>query len=464
MRPPSYTLLAAALLAGLAHPIASRAAELDGPAKARIDHAVEAVLTETGAPSASIAVITDGKIAYVQAYGLARLSPPVRATPATRYQIASLSKQLVGAAALVAQQDGKLSLDDPVARWLPELASADRITVRQLLTHTSGYSDNWPQDYLVAPMQAPTTTGALLGAWAKRPLDFAPGTDQQYSNTGYAVAGRIIERATGQPLAPYVEARVLRPVGVTDAWDVNVKPLRAPDAAGYERPALGPFRPVADAGAGWAFGAWQFALTAEDLAKWDLSLIGRTLLKPESYVQEFETYKLSGGKDTHYALGLYVTNAGGRRTLSHGGEGAGYLSENRVYPDDKAAVVVLTNAIAGAPQTEIADRLAEIILPADPVDARLRALFIGLQSGKPDRNAFTANFNAWLDPAAAAQFARTLGPLGAPDLFHRLGAFDRGGMKAYAYKVVAGGQTLSLSVFLLPDGKVEQFLVSKAAE
>jgi len=453
-----------ALIAALFAPALAQAADLDAVAKARIDHAVEAVLKETGTPSASIAVVEDGKVAYVHAYGLARLSPALKATPATRYQIASLSKELVSAAALVAQQDGKLSLDDTVAKWLPGLTSADKITIRQLLTHTSGYSDNWPQDYLMAPMETPTTTAALLDAWAKRPLDFAPGTDRQYSNTGYTVAGRIIELATGQPLAAYVEARVLRPVGVTDAWDINVHPLRAPDAAGYERAGLGPSRLVHDTGPGWAFAAWQFALTAEDLAKWDLSLIGRSLLKPESYVQEFETYKLVGGRDTHYALGLYVTTADGRRMLSHGGEGAGYLSENRIYPDDKAAVVVLTNSLAGSPQDMIADRLAEIVLPPDPVDARMRALFIALQHGKADRTAFTANLDAWLDPKAAAEFARTLGPLGAPDLFHRTGVFDRGGMKGYAYKVVAGGKPLGLSIFILPNGKVEQFLVSKAAE
>lgn len=458
MRLRTLSLLAAFVLPGSTH-----AAGLDAGALARIDHAVEAALKETETPSASIAVVQNGKIAYVHAYGLAQLSPPLKATTATRYQIASLSKELVGAAALIAQQDGVLSLDDPVARWLPGLTGAGTITFRQLLTHTSGYSDDWPQDYLTAPMQTRTTTSALLGAWGKRPLDFTPGTDRQYSNTGYVVAGRIIELATGQNLAAYVEARVLKPVGVTDAWDVNVAPLRAPDAAGYERVALSPPRRVPDAGAGWAFGAWQFALTAEDLAKWDLSLIGRTLLKPDSYAQEFETSKLTGGRDTHYALGLYVTTADGRRLISHGGEGAGYLSENRVYPDDKAAVVVLTNSMAGSPQTMIADRVAEVVLPADPVDARMRDLFIALQRGKADRAAFTANFNAWLDPGAAAEFARTLGPLGAPDLFHRTGAFDRGGMKGYDYRITAGGQPLALSVFILPDGKVEQFLVSRAA-
>lgn len=459
MRLASFTLALAFALAQLP----AHAAEFDAAARAEIDRRVEAALKETGTPSASIAVVKDGAIAYVHAYGLARLSPPVKAAPSTRYQIASLSKELVAAAALLAQEDGKLSLDDAVARWLPKLTGADKITLRQLLTHTAGYSDHWPQDYLMAPMEPPITIDALLTAWAGKPLDFAPGADWQYSNTGYAVAGRIIELATGQPLAAYVEARVLRPVGVTDAWDANLNPLGAPDAAGYERPALGPPRLVHAAGAGWLFGAAQFALTAEDLARWDQSLLARTLLKPASYAQEFTPYVLTGGRDTHYALGLQIGTAGGRRVIRHGGEGAGYLSENRVYPDDKAAVVVLTNTMSGPAPDVIADRLAEIVLPQDPLDARLRALFVALQHGEADRTAFTDNFNAWLDHEAAAAYARDLGPLGAPELFRRTGAFNRGGMKGYGFKVVAGGEALDLSVFVRPDGKVEQFLVAKAA-
>jgi len=444
------------------HAVAASAAPFDAATRAEIDRRVEAVLKATDTPSASIAIVKDGAIAYVHAYGLARIAPPLKATPATRYQIASLSKELVSAAALAAQEDGKLSLDDTVSKWLPALTSADKVTIRQLLTHAAGYSDDWPQDYLMASMEKPVAIDTLLDDWAKRPLDFAPGTDRQYSNTGYAVAGRIIELATGQPLAAYVEAKILRPVGIADAWDVNTRPLRAPDAAGYERAALGPLRIVPDPGAGWAFGAWQFALTAEDLAKWDLSLIDQSLLKSDSYRQEFATMKLANGQDTHYALGLYVNATPGHRMYSHGGEGAGYLSENRVYPDAKAAIVVLTNTISGSPESAIAARLAEIVLPMDPVTKRMRELFTGLQHGRPDRAAFTPNFNGWLTAAKTADYARTLGPLGPPDLIQQNGAFDRGGMKGYEYKVVCGGTALNLSIFVRSDGKVEQFLVSKA--
>jgi len=451
------------MLAALSAPALASAADLSSATRTQIDRAVEGALQETGTPSASIAVVKDGRVAYVHAYGLARLSPPLRASPATRYQIASLSKELVAAAALFAQEQGKLSLDDPVAKWLPSLASADKVTVRQLLTHTAGYSDDWPQDYLLVTMERPISIDAFLSAWAKRPLDFAPGEDWQYSNTGYAVAGRILELASGAPLAAYVEANILRPLGVTDAADVSAHALEAPDAAGYERPALGAVRKVHSAGRGWLFAAASFALTAEDLAKWDISLIHQSLLKPESYAQEFSTYKLRNGRDTHYALGLRLGVFEGHRVIGHSGEGAGYLSINRVFPEDRAAVVVLTNTMSGPVAEIIADRLSEIALPKDPVDRRMQDLFIELQTGKVDRRAFSANFNAWLDPKAAAAYARTLGPLGAPVLFHRTGGFDRGGMKGLSYRVLAGATPLDLSVLLLPDGKVEQFLVAKAA-
>ena len=143
--------LPAILLAMLATPIAGHADGLDDAAKAKIDHAVVTILAQIQKPSASIAVVKDGEIAYARSYGMARLTPPVNATTTTRYQIASVSKEIVAAAALLLQQDGKLSLDDKVSKWLPNLTAADQITLRQCLTHTAGYTDFWPQDYQTIP-------------------------------------------------------------------------------------------------------------------------------------------------------------------------------------------------------------------------------------------------------------------------------------------------------------------------
>lgn len=451
----AIALIAALLACSLGH-----AEGLNGDSKARIDHAVLAILGRTKAPSASIAVIKDGKLAYVHAYGSASLSPLVKATPATRYQIASLSKEIVAAAALLLQQDGKLSLDDKVGKWLPDLTDSDVITLRQCLTHIAGYQDFWPQDYLTPWMLHPTSTDAILADWAKKPLSFNPGDSWQYSNTGYVVAGRIIEIAAGKTLFEFINDRIFHRLGIADAVDINRMPLQAPDALGYNLAALDSPRLQSPAATGWMFGAWWLALTAEDLAKWDLSILQRTLLSSNSYVEELTTAKTNDGKDTGYALGLNIGTRNGLRVIHHDGEGAGYLAENRIYPDGNTAVVVLTNTFSGTAPADIADAIDLVILPAKGIDARVRAIFDGLQHNRPDRAAFTADFNAYLDEPTAAAYSRTLGPLGPPTLFVQTASGARGGMKYYNYRIIAGGQPLSLSTFLTAEDKFEQFLIA----
>src|SRR5262245_12855358 len=167
---------------------------------ARIDRAAREVLAATGVPSASVAVVADGALAYMQAYGDARLEPRTVARPDMRYSIGSVSKQFTAAAILLLAEKGALSLDDRVARFLPGPTAAGDVRIRQLLSHTSGYQDFWPQDYVPPFMLREVTAGQILERWAGRPLDFAPGSDWQYSNTGYTVAGQIVESAAGQPL------------------------------------------------------------------------------------------------------------------------------------------------------------------------------------------------------------------------------------------------------------------------
>ena len=116
----------------------------------------------------------DGKVAYTHAYGLARIEPPLPATPAMRYSIGSISKQFTAAAILMLQQDDKLNLNDPVSKYLPELTRANEVTLRMLLAHTSGYQDFWPQDYVMFPMLKDVTADEILNQWAKKPLDSIP--------------------------------------------------------------------------------------------------------------------------------------------------------------------------------------------------------------------------------------------------------------------------------------------------
>jgi len=159
---------------------------------------VQAVLDVTGAPSASIAVVRSGEIVYERAYGDGRVDPRTPATPSMRYAIGSVSKQFTATAVLLLDEEGKLSLDDKVAKWFPQLTGASEVSLRQLLSMTSGYQDYWPQDYVFSDMQRPATARTILQRWASTALDFAPGTKWQYSNTNYVIAAAIVERVTGR--------------------------------------------------------------------------------------------------------------------------------------------------------------------------------------------------------------------------------------------------------------------------
>src|SRR5271165_3048943 len=150
-------------------------------ARSRIDEIVQSALSVTGVPSASVAVVKDGKVVYVEASGYARLDPKSATKPEMRYSIGSISKQFTAAAILLLQEQGKLSLDDKVSKWVLGLTRGDEVSIRQLLSHTSGYQDYAPPDYVMPMMLQPTTAQKILDVWAHKSLDFAPGTKWQYS-------------------------------------------------------------------------------------------------------------------------------------------------------------------------------------------------------------------------------------------------------------------------------------------
>ncbi|HTJ30673.1 MAG TPA: serine hydrolase domain-containing protein, partial [Acidobacteriaceae bacterium] len=279
---------------------------LDAATRARIDTIAADVLKQRGVPSASVAVVKGGKLVYTHAYGLAHLDPNVDAKPEMRYSIGSVSKQFTAAAILILQEQGKLKLDDAVGKYVSGLTRGNEVTIREILSHTSGYQDYWPEDYLMTPMMQPETAQAILDTWAKKPLDFEPGTKWQYSNTNYVIAGLIVEKVSGEKLMDLLSEHIFRPLKMTSVWDSSEVKLTSPDATPYVRAALGPLRLAPKEGRGWMFAAGELAMTAHDLALWDESLIAQSVLKPESYREMFTEVKLKNGEGTHYGLGVEV--------------------------------------------------------------------------------------------------------------------------------------------------------------
>jgi CubicO group peptidase (beta-lactamase class C family) len=437
---------------------------LDPATKNRIDRIASQVLEETGVPSASVAVVKGGKLAYAHAYGKARLEPQTAATPDMRYSIGSISKQFTAAAILLLQEDGKLSLDDAVGKYVPGLTRGDEVTIRQILSHTSGYQDFWAEDYVMTPMLHAESAQQILDTWGKKALDFEPGTQWQYSNTNFVIAGRIVETITGAPLMDLLTARIFHPLGMKSVWNSDEAKLTQADATAYYRHALGPLRVAPKEGRGWMFAAGELAMTAHDLALWDESLIAQSVLKPESYKQMFTEVKLKDGKGTHYGLGVDVQDRNGHRSIEHSGEVSGFVSDNRVLVDDGVAVAVLTNQDAVGAASTIARLAVPVVggIPATDAEKQALAIFHGLQQGRIDRSLLAPNLSDYFTAEALADFRDSLAPLGEPLSFHQAAEALRGGMTFRAFDIVYPGERLRLTTYTYPDGKLEQYLIAPA--
>lgn len=456
--------LFAALLALVAFPVLAQ--PLTPAETAAVDRIVTSELAADEVPSAEIAIVRDGKIVLNKAYG--RASATLPANPDLPYQIASNSKQFTAMAILLLQDEGKLSLDDHVSKYIPGITEGDKITIRQLLSHTSGIQDYWPQDYSFEAMSHPTTPRGIVDRWAKKPLDFQPGDQWQYSNTGYVIAGMIVEKVSGEPLMTFLRRHIFDPLGMTSVVDQD-KTYTAAFPTGYGRYALGPVRPVIPPAPGWLYAAGELSMTAADLAKWDIARIDRSLVPAHDWQEQETPVKLNNGKDTAYGLGVSI-RPGPPRAITHTGEAVGFLSSNAVYPDQKSAVVVLTNSWAGSAYARIARDIAKLILPAPPQDAvevaqleRARTVYDELRRGQLDRSQLTANANFYFTPQAIADFGSSLGPLGEPTSFEPEGKpVLRGGFVIQAYTIKYPGKTLHLSTFYEPgaNGRIEQFLVT----
>jgi hypothetical protein len=219
-------------------------------------------------------------------------------------------------------------------------------------------------------------------------------------------------------------------------------------------------------------------MTAEDLAKWDIARMNRSLISADDWAAQETPTKLNDGTDTNYGLGVGIRTVGGRKVIRHTGEAVGFLSINDVFPNERAAVVVLTNSWnTGSAYTRIAREIENIVLPPPPtVDfphdevaaaqaARARTVYDQLRSGTLDRSLLTPNANFYFTPQAVADFRSSLGPLGEPIAFEPAGRkVLRGGFVIQGYTIKTATRSLELSTFYEPgrDGRIEQFLVSPA--
>ena len=433
----------------------------------QVDQLVAKTLTDTGVPSAEIAVVRGGRLVLDKAYGKANEGLPARTD--LPYQIASNSKQFTAMALLLLRDEGKLSLDDPVTKFIPGITDGDKITIRELLSHTSGLQDFWPQDYLFSDMRAPTTPQHIVDKWAKKPLDFAPGTRWQYSNTGFVVAGMIAEKVSGEPLLTYLRRKVFVPMGMRPLDQDTTNTPAFP--AGYHRYALGPVRIAEPPARGWLYAAGELSMTAADLAKWDMARMNRAVLPARDWAEQETPVLRSDGRTNGYGLGVFNLYQRERHVIDHGGEAVGFLTQNTVYPHSKGAIIVFTNADYSGATDTITAGIEKIVLdspePAltgeDDRLADIRAIYDQLVSGNVDRTRFSKNLNEYIDPTVLGDYRSTLAPLGAPTSITinrppRL----RGGFVNRNYTLhYANGRDLTLVTYAEPgpSGRFEQYMI-----
>jgi CubicO group peptidase (beta-lactamase class C family) len=341
-------LASALLLAGCARQPPDTAARID----ALLQSYAGAV------PGASVLVLQDGAAVFRRAYGFADLEQHVAATSATNYRLASMTKQFTAAAVLLLGEDGRLSLDDPVRKWLPSLpAATDGITLRHLLTHTSGlidYEDLIP----AATTQQVHDADVLRLLESQNRLYFPPGTDYRYSNSGYALLALIVARASGRDFASFLRERIFVPLGMreTVAYEAGISSV-AHRAFGYsyERSA---WQRTDQSVTSAVLGDGGVYSSIDDLAKWDAALYDGRLLSARSLALAFAPATATDDPAVRYGFGWRISG----ETLWHSGETVGFCNVIVRFPQHHFTVIVLTNRDAPEPYP-LALAIAKLYLP-----------------------------------------------------------------------------------------------------
>ena len=324
-------------------------------------HAVDKLFAQWAgpdSPGASIAIIQNGKIIYSQGYGAANLEYGVPNSPATVFPLASVSKQFTAFAIYLLVQDGKLSLDDDVRKYLPKLHDYGKvITIRQLLHHTSGVRDHWNLLLLAGwrPEDQITDDDVARLLFQQTELNFAPGDQFLYSNSGYALLAMVVKQVTGKTLPEFAKERIFDPLGMAhthfqDDYGIVVKDR----AYSYARQPDGKYQYV-------ALSSSSLFSTAGDLARWDENFYTGEVGGPALLAQMQEKGKLNNGKEIEYASGLEIGEYCGLRTVEHAGGDAAYRTNILRFPDQRFSVVVLANA-GDVNATALSFKIADIYL------------------------------------------------------------------------------------------------------
>ena len=439
------------------------------PSQTAIDALVKQQMDEQHIPGLSLAVTVDNELVFAKGYGMANVELKSPALAESAYEVASLTKQFTAMAILLLAEDHKLSLDDPLSRHLPEAPPAwAKITIRHLLTHTSGipdYDDGAPgldprRDY---------TEDELLQLAAKLPLKFPPGVRWSYSNTGYVILGILVSRLSGEPYGDYLRSRIFKPLHMGSTRlnaDDDIIPFRT---NGYEledgrlrnQEYLSPsLSSTGDGG---------LVSTVVDLSKWEAGIQSGALVPPARWREIFTPVTLNSGKTFPYGFGWFVREQSGHPFYEHSGHLGGFASHILRFPRARVSVIVLAN-LGQADPWQIAHVVAGLIRPDlklpedhpiedhDPATTEmLHQVLLGFRQGKLKEDAFTEDgANTYNEDVLKSEqeLLAPLPPFGTIELVSRT---EVGDQTEYRYWVHIGDKTWLLEASIDSDSsKIER--------
>jgi len=332
------------------------------PNLAAIRAIVEAPIKAGKVAGASVVVARQGQTILAESFGQADLELDVPMPADASFEIGSVTKQFTAAAVLLLAERGKLAVDDELTKYLPDFPTHNqRITIRHLLTHTSGIKGYTEMPEFADLMPLRKSPETLVKLFADKPLDFAPGENLVYNNSAFFLLGLIIEKVSGQTYADFVKANLFDKVGMPGSYYCSERAVRHHHAHGYDTFANALVLKGAISHV-WPYSAGSLCSTAADLTAWTSALHGGRVVSAESYRAMTTPASLADGTKTRYGFGILLADLRGRRAISHGGGINGFLSEVEYYPDSALSIVILLNTAGPVGPGDLARDIADVVL------------------------------------------------------------------------------------------------------
>lgn len=456
--PSFYPRLLFAFFVLLAFATASRADQ--------IDDYVRSVLAERHVPGVAVAVMKNGKVVKLKGYGVASVEFGVPVTTDTVFEIGSVSKQMTAAGILLLVEDGKINLDAPISTYLTNTPAAWKdVTVRHLLTHTSGVKSYSSLEGF--ELFRHLKTDEFIIALSPYPLEFTPGERNIYSNSGFTLLGHIIQTVSGKPYMQFMRERIFMPLGMTRTADRDPQFIIPNRAVGYEWEIdhlEGRDGVLTD-----LMGAGSIVSTVSDLVKWDAALDGKSFLKPASRAEWWKQFTFNNGKLSPYGFGWRISDIRGHKLIGHTGQTAGFGAANFRYVDDGVTVIVLTNLGEIGLGGQIAARIAKFYAPGLSLKAiigkpervpglgeKLLAVLRSRNEGKLDAAPITPQLLRSLSTERSKANYRRIAALGSPSNATYVESDESGQRPIYRYRVGAGKRYFLWRVSLNDDSNISE--------